>query len=760
MGVRTKASPGGVNSGKRKGSGSRTAPQRRREQPEAFGRIRREMEANGVSRAAEMVFRNLTVRAETLQPQENGELLFTAVVASENPVKRQAYDWDEGSYVFQEILDMAGCNLERGSIIPMLRDHISWKVENQIGDWTNFRLDPNDATKMLADGRIAADDDAKIIRERVAAGIVKTFSCAYTIEDIEEEDDDGKVLRVTDWTMYEVSAVAVPADAECTIRALGAVMKGDSIMGVKRDNQPGGPNSGKGAGRGKQAPKADTRTQAEIDADLDAEDELDANDDLDTTGEGGEDDGGDDDTVVASDEQRSGLSDNDKALTRRAATIGIPRSYLRGFLGTSATPKEMTRKFREFQGEQDAGQTAGVRNLGLPATPIQHGSRRQGEFDAVIRAAAETSAAAHEKRAANYTADMRAVLTDSERGMTPKEVMRYCMKRHNYRYHGDISDMTGRDFMEMRAAAPMVIADFTYIANLVLQMGKLDGPEAIKYWGESIARKMEFTSFNAGQFTTEPEFDTLLETPHGSEIKRGTMQLWDTKAVPVTYNRSWPLTRQLFTMSGTGIFSSFPQGIANAGVTAENDALIDKLKQNPIMSDKVPFFHGSRYNVATGVPMDRDGIGMIHAVSMQKGAGIPYTGVIANPRHAGLWKSLSKRYDAQRLEDDSPFGGEFTPIFVPGFPKNAHLWFTDPRQRAFLLRMVAAGQPTPLTKIVETAQFDGFELVASLDRGIAHGTPKAAFLAFTDEEPDTLPDGEDANYEADDIETVLDEMPQ
>lgn len=758
MAGRAKPAPGGVNSGKRRGKGS-TPPRRRERSPQPHGRIRREMEANGVSRAAEMVFRNLTVRSETLKPQENGELTFTAVVASENPVSRQAYDWDEGYYSFQEILDMEGCNLERGSIIPMLRDHISWRVENQIGDWTNFRLDPEDPTKMLADGRIAADDDAKIIRERVAAGIVKTFSCAYTIEDIEEEDDEGKVLRVTDWTMYEVSAVAVPADAECTIRALGAVMKEDKVMAGKRGaGQPGGPNSGKGAGRGKAAPKpADQRSQEEIEADLDAEDELEAQDDLET-GDDDADDG--DETVTADEGERSGTSDGDRALIRRAASIGIPRAFLRTFLGTSVTPREMTRKWRAHNGDQDASQTEGARSLGLPAGPIQHNSRRQGELDTVVRAAFETARAFEEKRAPNFDKDLLSVITDSQRGMTPKEVMRYAMRRNNYRYNGDIGDMTGRDFMEIRAAAPLVIADFLYISNLVMQMGKLDGPEALKYWGAGIVAEKEFTSFQSGQFTTEPEFDTLIETPAGSEIKRGTMQIWDTKGAPVTYNRSWPISRQLFTLSGTGIFSSWPQGIANAGTTAENEALIKKLKQNPEMSDKVPFFHGSRYNVATGVPMDRDGIGMMTAVSMQKGAGIPYTGVIVNPRHAALWKTLAKRFDAQRIEDDNPFGGEFTPIFVPGFPKDAMLWFTDPRQRAFMLRMKMAGQPVPLTKIVETAQFDGFELVASLDRGVAHGTPKAAFLAFTGEEPDTLPDGEEANYEADDIETVLDEMPQ
>jgi hypothetical protein len=727
--------------------------------------IRRRMRAAGVKRADEMAFRTIEPMGDTVKLQENGEVTFTAIIASETPVERVGYSYEDGRYEFQEILDMGGCNLERGAIIPMLRDHISWSLEAQIGDWTNFRVDPSNATRMLADGRVFADDGCKIVRERILAKGIKTFSCAYTVDDIApEEEGDNSRLRVVAWTMYEVSAVAVPADLECVIRGLGAAMMEEQDMAVRGAGAGKGKGKGQGAPRGRgqqQAPKGAPRGQRadeELDEDelelQDAEDELDE-DELDEDEQDGED--GDD---TPDEGERS---QNDDDLRRRARTLGMPRSFLRNYLGTTVTPREMTRKWHARRATERSDDTRDTARIGVPAEAITIDGRRGEQNQLVVRAAVESERAVAQKRAPKFDDNMRGIIPAHGRGIGPRDLLRTAAKRANVRLPDDL-DMDAGAFYNLRTVAPHVIADFTYLSNLVLQQLALSEQDVIAYSGDQITKRIEFTTFASGQFVTPPVYDELLETPAGSEVKAGGLGVFDTKGRLATFNRRWGIGRQLFTGNGVGMFANMSQGITNAGVVAENKALQRKLLENPEMSDGVPFFHGSRFNVATNVPMSKEGIGLVQAAALRDGAGVPFVSVIVSPLHMTLWNQLAQVINANTTETYNPFGGKFVPIFIHGWPEDAQLWLTDPRIRAAILRMVMSGQPVPFIKIVETAQFDGFEALAGQDRGVAHGAPRGAFLAFTGDEPADLPtppgagpdyEPEDANYEADDITVVL-----
>lgn len=309
--------------------------------------------------------------------------------------------------------------------------------------------------------------------------------------------------------------------------------------------------------------------------------------------------------------------------------------------------------------------------------------------------------------------------------------------------------------MQMRSIAPAAISDFANVLTVAVNSLQPNGDIALPYWGELITRSEEFDNYSGGRFISNLVFDELLPTRPGSEIKGGGIGLFDTEGHFETLNRRYSLTRVLFGLNGMGLFSNIDMKIANAGTTGENKMLQRKILRNPTMSDGLPFFHGERYNVATNVPMTVDGIGMVRAASFGDGSGSPFVYAIVNPANATLMEKLSTRTVADDPAKVNPFGGKFSVIPVPGIPIDAVLWIMDPRVRAAFLRMKMRGQDRPLKKIVESSQYDGFELVASLDRGIAHGDPMAAFLTFTGDEPDDLPDGTASNYEAVPIDEVL-----
>lgn len=697
--------------------------------------------------SGELGFRALTIQKDTISEDEAGNMTMKAIITSDTPTPR-AVKHRSGVHKFKEILDPQGVNLEREAIIPLLLDH-DQSIDNQIGSVRGIH---RDGGNLMGEINIVGGARTEHTRQLIKAGHLKTFSAGYTVEAYDPvEPGNNKLLRAADWTMYEVSVVSVPADPVCQIRALGEILEGGSKMTVKGQGKGGGNRQQRRAQESqerRQAPRGQRRSAQQEDA-LDLEDELQTRD----AGQGDDDHDDDDDVdtddVIDEPQTRGASKANDKALMRRAKSLGLAQDdeFVTRYIGTSTTPAEMTAAFHNTMVEG----TRANRQIGLPAEAMGRGlEQRSRENDLLVRAWVATETNALDKLGDEF----RGILPASGK-LDARSLLRHVAKRHNFALPLDL-DMDATQFFQIRAVAPMVLADFANIANLVINRLQLSDQDIVKYWGTGLARDVEFTSFQNGTFTTLPILDALLETAAGSEVKAGGMSLTDTQGKLTTFNRRYPISRQLFTGNGVGLFTNLNQQIRNVGVDAENQLLRRKILENPIMSDKVPFFHGSRGNVATGVSMDVEGLGQIQAASMRESnGGVPYITVIANPVHNLVLKQLSKQTNATRVEDINPFGGDFTAVTIPGFPKDAMLWIADPRIRPAFLRMIMAGQPVPGTKIVESAQYDGFELLAYLDRGVAHGDPRGAFLAFTGDEPDELPNGDEANYEAQPIDEVI-----
>jgi HK97 family phage major capsid protein len=125
--------------------------------------------------------------------------MLQATLSSETPVVRPYGN---------EILDHApeAVNLERAAMgLPLLIDH---DLERQLGRVENIRLK---GRKIVGDIRLSERADLAGIVADVREGIRPDISIGYIID--EAVDVPGSTdWRITKWTLYEVSSVALPAD--------------------------------------------------------------------------------------------------------------------------------------------------------------------------------------------------------------------------------------------------------------------------------------------------------------------------------------------------------------------------------------------------------------------------------------------------------------------------------------------------------------------------------------------------------------------
>lgn len=161
----------------------------------------------------------LHTRSARVQPTEGGAednapLTFVMVSADNDGMR---YDWMSGSE-YIERLDINGANMER--LNTFFKDH-SRSVDAAIGRAVNKR---KEGTELLAD--VEFDEDGAAIRRKYINGTLTDVSIGYEIKSytVEERKDQPDIVTVTDYDIFELSAVGVGFDAGAKHkRGLGAI---------------------------------------------------------------------------------------------------------------------------------------------------------------------------------------------------------------------------------------------------------------------------------------------------------------------------------------------------------------------------------------------------------------------------------------------------------------------------------------------------------------------------------------------------------
>lgn len=134
----------------------------------------------------------------------DGPLTITATVATATPVRRRD---QRGAYL--EVLDPAALDL--GSLdVPLLDSHDRHRATATIGRARNFRLEDG---AVVADLTFSTAQDVAPIVDRVRDGTLTSFSVGYSVATWRDGVTEGARTRTaTQWTIQEVSLVAIPAD--------------------------------------------------------------------------------------------------------------------------------------------------------------------------------------------------------------------------------------------------------------------------------------------------------------------------------------------------------------------------------------------------------------------------------------------------------------------------------------------------------------------------------------------------------------------
>lgn len=175
-------------------------------------------------------------RAGSFTRADGQEDIYTAVLSTERPVKRW---WG------QEILSMDReavdfSRMEEGGI-PFLADHIN-RTDNIIGRIEGARVGTD--RKLHATLRFADTRKANDIRKLVDQRMLNTLSIGYRVDRLEltaTDETEGDTFTATKWSLYEASAVAVPADPgatfdRTTVRVFPVHTTRNEDM--SKDNQP------------------------------------------------------------------------------------------------------------------------------------------------------------------------------------------------------------------------------------------------------------------------------------------------------------------------------------------------------------------------------------------------------------------------------------------------------------------------------------------------------------------------------------------
>lgn len=144
-------------------------------------------------------------------------MTITAVIATAHPVARRD---SRGPYM--EVLDPAALDLAGADDVPFLDSHNRTRAKATIGLAQNVRIEDG---QVVADLRFSLADDVAPIVQRVQDGTLSKFSAGYSVRKWRESVDNGVRTRTAvDWSLLEVSLVAIPADPNCSKRSEGMAL--------------------------------------------------------------------------------------------------------------------------------------------------------------------------------------------------------------------------------------------------------------------------------------------------------------------------------------------------------------------------------------------------------------------------------------------------------------------------------------------------------------------------------------------------------
>lgn len=166
--------------------------------------------------------RAMQVSVSRTDETPNNTLTFVFVSAANAGTR---YSWSSGEY-YTEQLDIKGATVER--LNTFFKDHYA-SVDSAVGKITNVRIE---GEELVGDVTFGSDDVSQRVYSKYLEGILTDVSIAYEIRDYKVEQGADNVrdkVTVTDFDIFEVSAVGIGFDSGAKKRKVDNFDKGDGM---------------------------------------------------------------------------------------------------------------------------------------------------------------------------------------------------------------------------------------------------------------------------------------------------------------------------------------------------------------------------------------------------------------------------------------------------------------------------------------------------------------------------------------------------
>lgn len=484
-------------------------------------------------------------------------------------LRRRWEGWDD-VVEYEEELEVSprAIRLDRLNTVGVFLDsHRSWGLEAVIGSVEpgSVRIENGKGSATI---RLTGAAGAQDVVERILDGTVRSVSVGYRVHkyEIEKRDGQREIWRAVDWEPYEISAVAIPADAGAQVR--GAETRPDLIApcviaGDVRHAHPAAPAAilkGQRMEREEQTAAVETRS-AESAAPPPAVGAADAAE------------------IRAAEQrraseilglcQRHGLAELAAGMIERGIDLDAARAEILDKLvdghraAPSAEPAPAQARSAADTGFRDAMTAAILHRLNPGAnasTPAAREFLGRRMFE-LARIALERSGV-------------------STAGMAPMELAGQALgMRAGVGYHA-----TG-DF-------PAILSG---VVNKSLRAAYDSTPRTFTGWARQ-ATLSDFRQVERIQLGGAPD---LVRVPEGGEFAYGTVGEGKEVYSLSTYGRIIAFTRQALINDDLSAFDRIPRAFGASAADLESDIVYAILVANAAMSDGTALFHANHGNLGT-----------------------------------------------------------------------------------------------------------------------------------------------------------------
>lgn len=508
--------------------------------------------------------------------------------------------WDERiEYDEELIVSEEAIRLDRlNSGAPFLNSHYGWSLEDVLGSVVegSVRIEGGQATCRI---RLTSAPDAADIIHRIFEKTVRFVSVGYRVHEYKITKRDGarELWQAVDWEPYEISAVAMPADAGAHIRsaardgveapaltpcvltrqddtaAAAASLKGNlmsdkqkAAVGAEPEPTKVTPETRSAPEQKAAAPAAEGAKGVEV-------------------------------------ERERGLT-----IMRLVRQHGLEPEFGEKLVGDGKSLDEARALILDKLVERNP--VTGRSEI-TPAEARREDGREIGYRDAMSAALLHRSSPNRHK----ITDDAREF-----RGMSLIDMARDALNRRGISTRGMSKlEVAGAAF-QMRSAGMHSTSDFPSIlanvANKSLRSAYETTPKTFTGW----ARRATITDFKPVTRNKLGGAPDLLKVNESGEFKYGTMGERKETYALATYGRIMPLTRQTIVNDDLDAFTRIPEAFGAAASDLESDIVYAILTSNPTMDDGTALFHANHGNLLTGAAITETSLAAAYrAFGSQKG---------------------------------------------------------------------------------------------------------------------------------------------